>query len=397
MFRSFQYPLNPTRRQAQALDRLLALQSEAYNAALQERRDAWRHGVRVTKFEQFGQIKELWECRPDVMAYGVTVLRGTLTRLDRAFQAFFRRVRRGQRPGYPRFRSWRRFDTASYEDTSGWKLKPESRRLYVHGVGDIKINLHRPLRGVPKTLHVSRKGKKWYAAIQCADVPRQPLPATGRVVGCDLGVASLVTTSDGEHIANPRHFGHIAYRLARAQQGVARAEKWSARRRRRVEQSAALHRKAYRARKDHNHKVSRHLVDTYDLIAFEALNIPNMTRSAKGTIDAPGTKVAQKAGLNREIHSAGWAGLLSMVAYKAEDAGRHLEMVPARHTSQTCHSCGHRDAANRISQAEFRCQRCGVTRHADHNAAMNILRAGLAQRATRETEDARKTARLNSR
>ena len=121
-------------------------------------------------------------------------------------------------------------------------------------------------------------------------------------------------------------------------------------------------------------------MDDYDLIAVEALNVTNMTRSARGTLEAPGTNVAAKTGLNRSILDAGWGTLVSMLAYKAEDAGRQLVRVDPRHTSVTCSLCSHRDPANRVNQAEFRCRSCGHHTHADINAARNILRAGLAQR-----------------
>src|SRR5207245_690040 len=148
-------------------------------------------GSRVHTFDQFAQLKDLHEARPDFMQYGVTVARGTLTRLDRAFSAFYRRLAAGDKPGFPRFKARWRFDCASYEGTSGWKLKEGDRRLYLQGIGHVKLKLHRPLRGIPKTLHVRRQGSRWTATIQCADVPAQPLPPTGRQAGFDLGVVNL--------------------------------------------------------------------------------------------------------------------------------------------------------------------------------------------------------------
>jgi putative transposase len=204
-FRSFQYLLQPTARQARALEHLLAVQCEAYNSALEERREAWKRGIRITRFDQFAQLKDLHEARPDFLQYGVTVARGTLTRLDRAFSAFFRRVAAGQKPGFPRFRARRRFDSVSYEDVTGWKLKEPDRRLYLQGIGHVKIKLHRGLRGVPKTLHIRRDGRRWWATVQCADVPAQPLAPTNRQAGFDLGIANLAVSSDGEFFENPRH------------------------------------------------------------------------------------------------------------------------------------------------------------------------------------------------
>jgi len=150
---------------------------------------------------------------------------------------------------------------------------------------------------------------------------------------------------------------------------------------------AAQHRKVASCRRDLAHQVSRRLVNDFDLIVHEDLRITNMVRSAKGTVECPGTNVAAKAGLNRSIHDAGWAQLLAFVAYKAEEAGRHVEAVDPRNTSRTCSRCGHCEEANRQSQAVFRCVGCGYEAHADTNAAVNILRAGLAQRLQREARE----------
>jgi putative transposase len=380
MFRSFQYILHPTARQGRALEHLLAVQCEAYNAALEERQEAFRRGIRVHKFDQFAQLKDLHEARPDFMQYGVCVARGTLTRLDRAFCAFYRRVAAGQRPGFPRFKARSRFDCASYEDISGWKLKEMDRRLYLQGIGHVRIGLHRPLRGIPKTLHVRRQGSRWTATVQCADVPARPLPPTGREAGFDLGVVNLATSSEGEVFANPRDLAKGKAALVAAQQVLSRKKRGSQRRRRAREAVARQHGKIANRRRDALHQLSRRLVNAFDLLAFEDLAVANMVRSAKGTVEAPGSMVAQKKGLNREILACSWGALIRMVAYKAEEAGRELILVNPKHTSQRCSSCGHTEAANRPSQAIFACRACGLELHADCNAARNVLWLGWSQR-----------------
>jgi putative transposase len=154
-----------------------------------------------------------------------------------------------------------------------------------------------------------------------------------------------------------------------------------------VARVAAQHRRIANRRRDGLHQLSRSLVDTYGLLVFEDLKIANMVRSAKGSLEEPGSYVAQKAGLNREILAASWGALISMVAYKAEDAGRELIVVNPRGTSQRCSSCGHAKAANRPSQAVFGCQACAFEDHADVNAARNILWLGLSlRRQKREAE-----------
>jgi putative transposase len=382
--RAFRFQLRPTTKQTRALERLLAGQRELYNAALEERRGAWRWNRRaVTRFEQYRTLSGLREVRPDTLAFGVTVCRGTLNRLDLAFRAFFRRVRAGQAPGFPRFQGQHRFDSLSWPDRSGWKLDEVGHRLYLQGIGQVKYRKNLPRRGNPKTITVRREGRRWFVTVFCADVPAQPRPATGRRIGIDAGVNALVATSDGDTVDNPRWVRRGADRLRVAQRALTSKQKGSARRRRAVEAVGRAHRKVQNQRRDHAHWLSRRLVDANDVIVHEDLCIANLVRRPKprpgddGSYEPNGA--AAKAGLNREILSAGWGQLLRFISYKAEEAGRTVIAVDPRHTSQTCHSCGFVDAGNRTGTA-FCCRRCGHTDHADINAAKNILRAGLARR-----------------
>jgi putative transposase len=214
-------------------------------------------------------------------------------------------------------------------------------------------------------------------------VPAEPLPATGAAVGIDLGVASLLTTSDGEHVANPRYLAASGATLLAAQRELAGKQRGSNRRRKARERVAAIHAKIRRQRLDHAHKTALAVVRGHDLIVHEALRVANMTRSASGTVDAPGTGVAQKSGLNRSILDPGWGIFLSLLANKAASAGRQLIAVHPANTSRTCPACGQCAAENRPSQAVFRCVACAHTGHADVVAARSILRAGLALQAAR--------------
>jgi putative transposase len=384
--RTFRYLLQPTGRQTAALDALLRVQCELYNAALEERRGAWVWERRsVSYFDQTRTLTELRVLRPEVLAYGVTVCRGTLKRLDRAFGAFYRRCRQVQKPGYPRFKSARRFDSVQWEDAKGWSLKTEQRRLYLYGIGHIKVRLHRALRGTPKAITVRREGRRWWVSVRCVDVPASLLPKTGREVGIDLGVRFEVATSDGRLIAAGRPTRRSAERLALAQRQLASKRRGSGRRARAVDRVGAIHRKVANQRKDFAHQLSRALVNDYDLIVHEDLQIRNMVRRPRARKDQETSTflangATAKGGLNRSIHDAGWGQLLSFTVYKAEEAGRRVIAVDPRYTSQRCSSCGHVEAANRCSQAEFRCRSCGHKAQADLNAAENILRAGRARR-----------------
>ena len=340
----------------------------------------------MSYFDQCKTLTDLRDVRPEILDNGVAVCRGTLRRLDLAFAAFYRRCRAGQTPGFPRFKSVRRWDSVQWEDRNGWRLDTERRRLHLLGVGDLKVRFHRSVRGTPKAITVGREGRRWWVTVRCVDVPAEPAAPTGRSVGIDLGVSAVIATSDGVLHSDGRYGRRAATRLAVAQQSLARKRRGSARRSRAVERVAAAHRAVRNQRKDLAHKLSRSLINDYDLIVHEDLKIANMVRRPRPKPAEDGTYLpngaAAKSGLNRSIHDAGWAQLLSFIAYKAEDAGRDVIAVDPRHTSQRCSQCGHIAAANRATQATFHCQACGHQANADINAALNILRAGKAQQTS---------------
>ncbi|MET8865448.1 transposase [Nonomuraea sp. NPDC004580] len=392
MRRSFTFLLRPTVKQAAALGACLEDHRTLYNAALEHRRTAYaKAGVSVRYGDQSAELKHI---RADDAGgqgrWSFSSQQATLRRLDRAFRAFFDRVKAGRTPGFPRFKGRGRFDSVEWpKDGDGcrWDSQPEhpsATFVRLQGVGHVRVHRHRPIRGWVKTISVKREGSRWYVVLSCDDVPAEPLPATGAVTGIDLGVAWLVTTSGGEHLANPRHLAATADRLAAAQRDLARKKRGSKRRRKAVARVAALHGKVRRQRLDHAHKAALVLVRDYDVIVHEDLRITNMTRSASGTIEAPGRNVAQKAGLNRSMLDAGWGVFLQILAYKAESARRELIAVNPAGTSRTCARCGHRAKDNRVTQAAFACTACGHAAHADVNAAVNILRAGLALRRAAE-------------
>ncbi|GAA3425889.1 RNA-guided endonuclease InsQ/TnpB family protein [Streptosporangium sandarakinum] len=388
MRRSYKFLIRPTSKQAAALTACLEDHRALYNAALEHRRTAYaKTGVSIRYGDQSAELKHIRADDADGQGrWSFSSQQATLRRLDKAFAAFFARVKAGRTPGFPRFKGKGWFDTVTWpKDGDGcrWDSQPDhptATFVRLQGVGHVRVHRHRPVRGTVKTISVKREGSRWYVALSCDDVPARPLPATGAVVGLDLGVAWLVTTSDGEHLANPRHLTASAEQLTAAQQALFRKKRGSKRRRKAVARIAALHAKVRRRRLDGAHKAALAVVRGYDVIVHEDLRIANMTRSASGTIDAPGRSVAAKSGLNRSILDAGWGVFLTILSHKAESAGRELITVNPANTSRTCSRCGHVAKENRLTQAAFRCVTCGHAAHADVNAAKNILRAGLALR-----------------
>jgi putative transposase len=374
---------------------------QLYNAALQERRDAYQHPSRTTVRygDQSVQLKDIRRADPDGQGrWSFSSQQATLRRLGKAFDGFFRRIRAGATPGYPRFKGARRFDTVEWpKDGDGcrWDSGPDGQatRVYLRGIGHVRVHKHRPVDGRVKTISVKRQGRRWFVVLSCDEVPAKPLPSSGRSVGIDMGVAHFATTSDGQHIRNPRFLEASSGALVAAQQHLSkfgkRVERRSKRHRAAAARVARLHGKIARQRADHAHKTALAMVRAYDVIAHERLNIAGMTRRPK-PLPGPGTLggfapsgAAAKTGLNRSIMDAGWRQFLRILAGKAESAGRLVIEVDARNTSRTCPpplgGCGHANAGNRVSQAEFVCVACGFIANADVVGAVNVLdRAGLA-------------------
>jgi putative transposase len=388
MRRSYKFLLRPTTKQEAALTTCLEDTRQLYNAALEERREAWRCGRhRVTFYSQDAQLKEIRAADPERYGrWSFTCERAAIRRLDRAFQAFFRRVKAGDKPGYPRFKGRGWWDSVEWPAGNGarWDSAPYSTatRVYLQGVGHVRVHQHRAIKGRVKTITVKRDSGRWYVVLSCDDVPAEPLEPTGSAAGIDMGLASFLTTSDGTQVPNPRKLAASTGQLAAAQRDLAHKQRGSSRRGEAVEKIGRLHEKVRRQRLDHAHKTSLALVRDYDLIAHENLQVTNMIRRPRPRPDGDGghqpNGAAAKAGLNKSIHDAGWGLFLRILSAKAESAGRTVIAVNPCRTSQRCAQCGHTEAGNRTSQAEFRCLACGHHAHADVNAALNILRAGLA-------------------
>lgn len=377
----------PTARQQRAAADLLAAHCELYNAALQERRDAWRLCHKSISYG--GQSAQLWairECRPDIARWSFTGQQQTLRRLNRAFEAFYQRCKKGETPGYPRFRSRARFDTVDHVNGDGARWTPsEGRwaRAYFQGVGTLKVSEHTQVVGRVTQVSLTRDGRRWYVVVTAESEP-VPLPPTGREVGVDVGIARFLTTSDGEIVANPRFLRAASVKMVELQQRLAGCKPGSGNRRRTKRAVAKLHRKTANQRRDFHHQTARRLVDTCDAIAVEDLRVRNMTGRPKPKPDPdnPGRHLpngaAAKAGLNKSILDAAWGQFILCIEAKAESAGRRVVKVNPGYTSIDCHRCGAR--CERPRQNTVICPTCGAC-DADVNGARNIAaRAGLGSR-----------------
>ncbi|WP_055626945.1 RNA-guided endonuclease InsQ/TnpB family protein [Streptomyces hirsutus] len=399
MIRAYKFLLRPTVGQAAALTAMLADHCSLYNGALQERRDAYRHGSKtsITYGTQSAQLKDIRAFDPERQGrWSFSGQQATLRRLDKAFAAFFRRIKAGETPGYPRFRGGNWFDTVDFpKDGDGcrWDSTPHDpvTRVRFQGVGHVKVNQHRPVTGKVKTVSVKREGRKWFVVLTAEQTQPDPLPATGSVVGIDMGVVNFLADSNGNFAPSPRHGRKAFAKLEAAQQALSRfprrkAKDRTANHQRAVDKVAELHGKVRRQRLDHAHKTALTLVREHDFIAHEDLKIRNMSKTPtpKPDPDRPGSFLpngaAAKAGLNRSIADAGWGVFLTILHAKAESAGREVIAVDPRNTSRRCPECGHTAKENRPTQDTFHCVACGHTAHADTVGAVNVLRAGLVRR-----------------
>jgi putative transposase len=377
--KTFKYRLYPTAKQEQTLLFFLRRCHDLYNAGLEQRKAYYQ--MRHNSLSCYTQINELPDLKRAYPAYREVpshVLQDVLRRLDKAFAAFFRRIRNGETPGYPRFKSTSRYHSFTYPDVAGWKLQGD--RLTLAGVGDVKIKLHRELQGKIKTVTIRRDVDQWYVTCSC-DVPEEaPLPSSEAAVGLDLGVMYFATLSTGEHIENPRHYRKGLKQIKRLSQVKDRRKQGSHRRKRAALALAKAHRKVRNQRQNFHHQLSRRLVNEYGLLAMEDLSILHMTAAPepKPDPDHPGEYLpngaAAKAGLNRSIFDAGWGQFQSFCIVKAERAGRRVVLVDPRDTSQLCSGCGTIVQKELITR--WHSCACGTALDRDHNAALNILFRG---------------------
>jgi putative transposase len=366
--RVYRYRLYPTRSQALALLGLLDLLRELYNAALQERREAYRAtGQSPSCYDQQKALPEVREVRPEYQAIHTHLLQDVLTRLERAFGAFFRRVKAGQKPGYPRFKGRGRYRTFTFKDVAngnGAKLVSGGQRVRLAGIGNVKLKMHRPYEGRLKQISVTLDGDgHWYAALVCDEVPPKPLPATGRAVGIDVGLTTFAALSDGGMVANPRPLASARVKVLRAQRRVSRRKRGSQRRRKARVLLAKRHARVRNARRDFHHKTACDLVRRYDRMTVEDLNVKGLAGGM----------------LARPVHDAAWAEFTSILTSKAEEAGREVVRVDPRGTSQMCSACG-AEVRKTLAVRIHDCPHCGYVADRDTNAARNIQRRGHRRR-----------------
>ncbi len=360
MLKTFQYRLYPTKSQTRLLQATLETCRRFYNACLAERKEAYEERQEtIGKYAQLRQVKTLKATNPYAATVHSHILQIVVSDLDKAFQAFFRRVKSGEKPGYPRFKGRDRFDSFGLKEYgNGFRL--DGRRLKLSGIGRVAVRWHRELEGQIKTARVVRKAGHWYVSFACEVEEPEPLPSTGQSIGVDVGIASLITTSAGEKVDNPKWYRASQAKLRIAQRRVARRKKGGMNRRKAVLQLQRLHIHTQNQRRDFLNKLANDLVQDNDVIAVEDLQIKNMVRNKH---------------LSKSILDSGWGYFRKRLEAKAVEAGRQIVVINPAYTSKTCSSCGTIFEHLTLSDRWVTCD-CGLSLDRDHNAALNILRAG---------------------
>ena len=364
MIRSFKYRLYPTKAQKARLGNTLALCCDLYNAGLEQRISVFRaNHVSLNYRNQAGELPCVVEEIPDFNQVYSQTRQDVLRRGDKSFKGFFRRLKTREKPGYPRFRGKRRYDSFTYPQ-NGFGIK--DGRLYLAKLGSFRIKLHRPITGTVKTCAVKREVDQWFAVFSCE------IPDTIKLkinefndVGIDVGIEHFLVSSDGEFIANAFPLKKSRKRLRRAQKSLCRKMKGSNRRKKQRILVAKLHRKIRRQREDFLHKVSRMLVDKYDVFYLEDLRINNMLKNHR---------------LAFHIQDASWGSFINFLSYKAEEAGKEVVFVDPRGTSQRCSQCGN-IVKKDLSQRLHLCPFCGFQAQRDFNSALEIKRLGRSLQA----------------
>jgi len=356
MRKTYKYRIYPSNQQIIKLEATFDVCRILYNSCLLDRKNHYEAtGKGLSRMDQ---QKVLTADKKNILLLKdihSQVLQDVLFRVERAFDGFFRRIKSKEgKAGYPRFKPYGRYDSISYPQEPGFRI--EQDKLKLSKVGHIKIKMHRSIIGIVKNCTIRRDGTQWYACFSAEYTP-EIMPVPQAATGIDVGLKSFATLSNGQEIENPKFLRKMESKLVRVQRSLSRKKKGSQNRRKSRDIVAAVHRKIRNQRSNFHHQESRKLVNTYGYIKAEDLNIKGMVKNHH---------------LAKSISDAGWGGFLTIMAYKAEEAGCYFEKVPAHHTSINCSNCG-TPVPKTLATRIHKCPVCKIELDRDHNAAINIL------------------------
>lgn len=353
--------MKPTKHQVTILNRQLDLCRWVYNQTLALRKNAWDDEQKHIGYYESKRYIAIWkQDKPELKEVHSHVLQDVSMRVDLALQAFFRRVRNGEEPGFPRFKGKGWYDSLTYFET-GFKL--EGNNLWLSKIGYIKVWLHRPVEGVIKRLTIRRSStKKWYVSFIVEDVPKKNLPRSEKAVGIDVGISNFAVFSDGTFIENQRYLAVCESKLSVAQSKKDKRPLGSPEKRRAAKKVSHIYERLGNLRDNFAHQLSHGIVDDYGIICMEDIDIASM--------------IEKKPYMAKSVLDVSWSRFRTYVMYKAASAGRKMVLVSPAYTSQICSGCG-TIVKKDLSERVHNCPICGLSIDRDLNAAKNILRLGL--------------------
>ena len=376
---AYKFRMYPTRQQAHQLEQTLDTCRRLYNLALADRKIAYEVEGISRSYEDQAAMLTIERKNGNFTGIYAHCLQDVLRRLDKAFKAFFRRVKSGEKPGYPRFKGAGWYKSFTYPDSeTGYKL--EGSKLTLSKIGTIRIFKHREVEGKIKTCTIKKDHLgRWYAVL-VTEIEDVPAIEAKTAIGVDVGLKSLITTSTGETIEYPRYYVQAEKKLAAAQRSLSRKKRGSANRRKAKVKVAKISNRIQNLRDEFLHQVSRKLVDSADIIVFEDLNINGMLKNHH---------------LAKHIQDHAWGKLIQFTQSKAAKAGKVVELVDARYTSQKCSQCGIM-VPKTLAERTHACPNCGLEMDRDLNASLNIRTLGLRGRAYRDTADNQPVSEVGS-
>ncbi|QBQ54019.1 RNA-guided endonuclease InsQ/TnpB family protein [Nitrosococcus wardiae] len=363
MIKAFKYRLYPNTAQVRELEIMLETHRRLYNECLAQRKERYETAQESVKYtQQSAWFKSARGANDWYARLNFSSAQATMRRLDKAFQAFFQRIKTGDKPGYPRFKARGRFDSWTYP-AHGDGARLLDGKLRLQHIGVVRVRQHRPAQGTIKTVQIKIEAGKWFVIASC-EIGDAPPPRTeDTAVGIDVGLEHFLSTDQGEHVDNPRYQKEAWRRLRVVGRVVSRKKKGSRNRGKAVSKLRSIHARVSNKRRDHHHKVARDFVSRYAFIAAESLTVKNMVRNRR---------------LSRSISDAGWSQFLNILRAKAESAGSVFVEVPPQGTSQACSGCG-AVVQKALYVRQHRCPECGLSLQRDVNAARNILARGQAR------------------
>ena len=360
MYKVFRYRLKPTKSQITTLNRHLDLCRWTYNQTLALRKNAWENDQKIIGYYESKRYITIWkQDKPELKEVHSHVLQDVSKRVDLALQSFFRRIKSGETPGYPRFKGIGCYDSLTYVD--GFKINENT--LSLSKIGDIDIWLHRPIEGTVKRLTIRRSAtKKWYVSFLVEDAPKDAVPDSEKAVGIDVGISNFVVLSDGTFVANQRYLAACEEKLSTEQSKKDKLPHRSPERKKAAKKVGHIYEKLSNLRDNFAHQLSHQIVNDYGIICLEDINIKNL--------------IEKKPYMAKSVLDASWNRFRTYVTYKAESAGRKVVLVNPAYTSQMCSGCGS-IVKKGLSERIHNCLKCGLVMDRDLNASKNILRLGL--------------------